>query len=222
MPDFVASALSLLVGAEYNSSSAFWHIDCGQAYNQTTLHFTLSWPVVNVTIAELVIPASDDLNADPVCHFGITSNSDGYYYLGDLILRNAYIVYNLGNNELSIAQTKVNVTTSNIQEITNGVDGVPGAVRAPTTTATPSQSGLSMGASAGIGVGASLGAMLAISLVGFFFLGRRRQMRKIKTSTDDGPVFEKPELPSDMMMRPTELGSSEVGELPPDESSQSV
>jgi hypothetical protein len=47
--------------------------------------------------------------------------------LGDTFLRSAYVVYDLENNEISIAQTNFNATTENIQEIQKGADGVPNA-----------------------------------------------------------------------------------------------
>ena len=42
-------------------------------------------------------------------------------------MRSAYVVYHLGNNEISIAPTIFNATGSNIREINNGTDGVPDA-----------------------------------------------------------------------------------------------
>lgn len=51
--------------------------------------------------------------------------------LGDTFLRNAYVVYDLQNNQISLAQTNFNATDSNVREIVSGANGVPGASSAP-------------------------------------------------------------------------------------------
>src|SRR5262249_34914625 len=76
LPDNVTSALFPIVGVtEYNNSSRLWYIDCDQANNNATLDFTLSWPVVKMTIVELVIPASGFDAGDPGCYFGIQTST---------------------------------------------------------------------------------------------------------------------------------------------------
>ena len=47
--------------------------------------------------------------------------------LGDTFLRSAYVVYDLSNNEISLAQTNFNATKSNVMEIQSGTAGVPDA-----------------------------------------------------------------------------------------------
>ena len=47
--------------------------------------------------------------------------------LGDTFLRSAYVVYHLGNNQISLAPTVFNATDSDVREINNGTDGVPDA-----------------------------------------------------------------------------------------------
>ena len=49
--------------------------------------------------------------------------------MGDTFLRSAYVVYDLTNNEISVAETNFNATSSNIQEIASGTSGVPGATQ---------------------------------------------------------------------------------------------
>ena len=60
-------------------------------------------------------------------HVGISDGAGTTPVLGDTFLRSAYVVYDLTNNEISIAQTDFNATTSNVQEISAGSSGVPGA-----------------------------------------------------------------------------------------------
>ena len=47
--------------------------------------------------------------------------------LGDTFLRSAYVVYDLSNNQISLAQTDFNATKSNVMEIQSGTSGVPDA-----------------------------------------------------------------------------------------------
>jgi hypothetical protein len=53
--------------------------------------------------------------------------------LGDTFLRSAYVVYDLANNEISLAQTNFNATGTNVVEIGTGTGSVPDA----TTVANP-------------------------------------------------------------------------------------
>jgi len=82
----------------------------------------LSWPVVNVTLKELVTPWSTNNNGKTSCAVGIVSGDDDAIILEETFLHSAYVVYNLANNELSIEQTNFNTTSSNVVEITNGVN----------------------------------------------------------------------------------------------------
>ena len=56
--------------------------------------------------------------------------------LGDTFLRSAYVVYHLGNNQISLAPTVFNATDSDIREIGNGTDGVPNATLVPGAVST--------------------------------------------------------------------------------------
>ncbi|KAF2122008.1 aspartic peptidase domain-containing protein, partial [Lophiotrema nucula] len=130
LPDNVTSLLYTLFDVQYHDSVGAGVIDCAHAKNETIMSFTLSWPVVNITMNELVIPFIDE-SGNKSCLFGIApggnGGSDSLIVLGETFLRSAYVVYDLANNELSIAQTLFNATTSNIIEITNDINGVPGA-----------------------------------------------------------------------------------------------
>lgn len=53
--------------------------------------------------------------------------------LGDTFLRSAYVVYDLENNQISLAATNFNATGTNVQEIGSSV---PGATDVPNAVAT--------------------------------------------------------------------------------------
>jgi hypothetical protein len=58
---------------------------------------------------------------------GISAAGDSTSVLGDTFLRSAYVVYDLSNNQISLAQTDFNATDSSVKEIASGSSGVPGA-----------------------------------------------------------------------------------------------
>ena len=65
------------------------------------------------------------------CQLGINAqkNPEDPLVLGEVFLRAAYVVYDLGNEEISIAQSNYNgPSTPNILEILPGPSGVPGAI----------------------------------------------------------------------------------------------
>ncbi|KAI5867749.1 aspartic peptidase domain-containing protein [Durotheca rogersii] len=74
-----------------------------------------------------------------VCTFGLHPDAD-YYLLGNTFLRSAYVVYDLTNREVALAQANVNSTRSNVIEITaaDGIPDVPGVASQVPATPTPS------------------------------------------------------------------------------------
>ena len=67
---------------------------------------------------------------------GIAPAGSSTPVLGDTFLRSAYVVYDLYNNEISLAQTNFNSTTDNIMEISNSsVPDATGVVSAVTSVA---------------------------------------------------------------------------------------
>lgn len=118
---------------------------CDLANQNITVHFTFTSPTISVPIRELVINPEqsqfqtrdfvdkrqylDDDEDNSVCLFGIAPSSGTISILGDTFLRSAYVVYDLANNEISMAQTNFDSTTSNVREIGTGTDAVPDATR---------------------------------------------------------------------------------------------
>jgi hypothetical protein len=224
LPHNITNRLFAAVGAVTGENGTY--IPCSQLNNQTTLNFTLSWPQVNLTIGEFVIPHEQGDPPD-MCSFGIEP-ADDQFILGQTFIRGAYLVLNLGYNEISLARTRFNVTTSDIVEITSGLDGVPGAIRAPLQTSRPAtHSSLSSGAKAGISVGVLLGALLAGISVIFLLMRRRTQNRRNSeataaaseslmsprsgvTATDESAdEYRKVELHGDSIYRPVELENAD-------------
>lgn len=55
---------------------------------------------------------------EPICEFGLLSSGTGPILFGDTFLRSAYVVYDLANNQIGMAQTNFNASSSNVVEIT--------------------------------------------------------------------------------------------------------
>jgi hypothetical protein len=150
LPNSLAEALFTAVGATYMPEADAAYIPCARRDDPTTssiITFTFSSTVtIKVDMSELVIPVASGPTGEPLtfadgteaCIFGISRSDGGSSVLGDTFLRSAYVVYDLGRNEISLAQTRFNATSrgSEILEIVaTGDEGVPGAeaVASPVT-----------------------------------------------------------------------------------------
>ncbi|KAI4238027.1 MAG: hypothetical protein LQ349_001409 [Xanthoria aureola] len=95
---------------------------------------------IRVPMGELIVPAWNTgwrpLGTTSACFFGITFTDDPRtMILGDTFLRSAYVVYDLDNKQIGIAQADNAAgiaTPPQIQEITNGTAGMPGARKTAT------------------------------------------------------------------------------------------
>ncbi|KAI1179069.1 aspartic peptidase domain-containing protein [Nemania sp. FL0916] len=128
LPDDIVQEIWKEVGSQYylgNDGSGAPLVPCALAKNQG--YFTFGFggsggPMINVTMDELVLPISNQETAFPsgpykgqaACQFGIQNITQGHYLLGDTFLRSAYVVYDLENNEIGLAPTDFNATTSNV------------------------------------------------------------------------------------------------------------
>lgn len=156
LPNAMAEAIYELVGAQFNSQEGAAYVPCSLAGNSTTLNFTFSTPVISVAASELVIdvsgPNGEQLtfsDGTPACLFGIAPAGSSTSVLGDTFIRSAYIVFDLDNNEISIAQTNFNSTGTNVQEIGTGATAVPDATLV----------GNAVAATAGVGSGQAAGTV---------------------------------------------------------------
>ncbi|KAK0732718.1 aspartic peptidase domain-containing protein [Apiosordaria backusii] len=137
LPDAMVQDIFNLVNAQYDSDSNAAYVPCSLANDQSTLlSFTFTSPTIHVEMNELVLDLVTSSGKRPVfsdgteaCLFGIAPAGQGTNVLGDTFLRSAYVVYDLENDEISLAGTNFNITRTEIQEITKGEGGVPGATK---------------------------------------------------------------------------------------------
>ncbi|GME27050.1 Peptidase A1 [Neofusicoccum parvum] len=126
LPDSVVTSIYEDFNAAYDSTQGAAFVDCDLANNDDTLEFTFSSPTISVPMNELVLLAGYS-RGQAICILGISPAGDSTSVLGDTFLRSAYVVYDLANNEISLAQTNYNATDSNIMEISTGTASVPDA-----------------------------------------------------------------------------------------------
>ena len=134
LPEDTAQAIYTAVGATFVQRDGQAFCSCSLAQSGMTLNFVFGGKTISVGMSEMVLPGGvGRQNSDTGCTFGIVEqpSSSGQqgsaYTLGDTFIRNAYVVYDLGNNEISLAQTNFEATKSNIKEITTGENAVPDA-----------------------------------------------------------------------------------------------
>ncbi|KAI3336744.1 eukaryotic aspartyl protease [Xylariaceae sp. AK1471] len=127
LPNDIVEAIYKQVGAQYDSSGGAAYVPCTLASNTSTLDFTFSSPKISVEMNELVLDLVSSSgrrptfsNGEPACLFGISPAGEGTNVLGDTFLRSAYVVYDIDNNQISLAQTNFNATKSSVQEIPTG------------------------------------------------------------------------------------------------------
>jgi hypothetical protein len=134
LPDAITEAIYEQVSAQYDSQEGSAYVPCSLSSNSSTLDFTFSSPTISVSMDELVIEIPSN-NGRPLtfsdgtkaCLFGIAPAGSSTPVLGDTFIRSAYLVYDIANNQISIAQTNFNATTNNVVEITTGTAAVPSA-----------------------------------------------------------------------------------------------
>ncbi|KAI0147165.1 eukaryotic aspartyl protease [Xylariaceae sp. FL1272] len=184
LPDSWAQSIYNQVDAQYDSSSGVAYVVCSLRDSARALKFTFSSPSITVTMDELVIDITSGgqplkfADGQDACLFGIAPAGSSTSVLGDTFLRSAYVVYDIANNEISIAQTTFNATTTSIQEIPTGTS-LPGATfvsdSVKATGGVSSSSGISAGSgdyqNAAPSVVASASVLSSCILVGVAIFG---------------------------------------------------
>ncbi|KAL4976204.1 aspartic peptidase domain-containing protein [Aspergillus desertorum] len=155
LPDSIAEKIYDDLGVTYEPSTGAGYVPCSLAQHNINVTFTFSSPEITVGIDELTIDAGDlrFSSGERACIFGLVPAGDSTAVLGDTFLRSAYVVYDLTNNEISLAKTNFNSTKSDILEIGTGDNAVPGATKVshPVTSVVADGSGARIGAPTNIG-----------------------------------------------------------------------
>ena len=142
LPDNIATDIIKGVGAIDDGQGGLV-VPCNLAGSPAKLLFAFGGnggPSIQVSLSEFIIPVYAQDGSQPlfkdgsgaICSFGLMSSGAGDQpiLLGDTFLRSAYVVYDLANNQIGLAQTKFNTTDTHVVEISE--TSIPGV----TSTAT--------------------------------------------------------------------------------------
>ncbi|KJZ76097.1 hypothetical protein HIM_04553 [Hirsutella minnesotensis 3608] len=147
LPSDITNSIYKTLNAKFEQRSGVAYVPCSLRNQDATFKFRFSDPAeVDVPLRELVIdpaqlPQGRAVNFGdgvPACYLGILPSDNSISVLGDTFLRSAYVVYDLDNNKISLAKTRFNATTSDIQAIGKGNDAVPKAIVAKNPVAATS------------------------------------------------------------------------------------
>lgn len=100
-PPGVISRLADALSLRYNSYYEAYLIDCDYD-NEGSIDFDFSGVKINAPLTDFVY----ETNSSSSCFFGILPGYSSYFLLGDNFLRNAYVVYDLEDLTISLAQVK--------------------------------------------------------------------------------------------------------------------
>ena len=127
-------------------------VPCSLGNSKATLSFGFGGAggqTISVGLGEFVEPLYLQDGSQPefkdgagtVCSWGLMSSGTGPILLGDSFLRSAYVVYDLDNNQIGMAQTNFNATDTTVVEISGS--SIPGASKtASSATASQTFSGI--------------------------------------------------------------------------------
>lgn len=127
-PSDIASSLFDLFNASYSKSIGYYLTSCDL---EGSLEYSFSGANISVPFSSLLIPVTDETGAtakisgNAACAVGILEASYEFALLGDTFLRSAYVVYDLKNNKIAMAQTASNVTSSDIEVISDTIPSTP-------------------------------------------------------------------------------------------------
>lgn len=153
MPDDVVESVYAELGASVSEELGGTIVPCNLANNNGTLNYGFGGPggpTIKVTMSQLVLPLGTVAgevptfsNGETICQLGIQAAGNLPVLFGDTFLRSAYVVYDLDNNQIALAQTDFNATGSNVVAFESMGATIPSASVAPSQIGvTPTATGL--------------------------------------------------------------------------------
>jgi hypothetical protein len=140
LPDDIARTVFEELGAEESEQLGAVVVPCALAQNTGTLKYQFGGaegPIIEVAMSQLVLPlvlADGEVptynNGEAACQLGIEAAGDLPVLFGDTFLRSAYVVYDLDNNRIALAQTDFNATRSNVVAFPSRGAAIPSATSA--------------------------------------------------------------------------------------------
>jgi hypothetical protein len=139
LPNDLAKIVFEELGAT-NSEELGVVVPCALADKTGSLNFQFggaNGPIVKVDVSQLVLPLTledgrtpEYSNGEAACQLGLEAAGDLPVLFGDTFLRSAYVVYDLENNRIALAQTDFNATDTNIVAFASKGAAIPSATSA--------------------------------------------------------------------------------------------
>jgi len=138
----ILTALAIGLGAVYTDDQTYT-VPCSYSNTNASIVYQFGGsdgPSVTVPLSEIVagetVPPSQFSKPSGGCDMGVTGPIEGQIILGDTFLRNAYVVYDIDNYQVAIAQAAGGKAgTSSIQPIPTGTS-IPGVSSTATASGT--------------------------------------------------------------------------------------
>jgi hypothetical protein len=144
VPGDLATQMWEEAGVEFNDVLKQGLVPCSRRDSPGLFRFGFGGPdgpKVEVPMNELVLdlttggapsfPGNSKFKGQDACLFGVQAFTEAPYILGDTFLRSAYVVYDLVNNQIGLAQTDFNETGTNIVVFEKNGSTVPMSTVAP-------------------------------------------------------------------------------------------
>ncbi|KAJ5452708.1 Peptidase A1 [Penicillium cf. griseofulvum] len=130
VPESIAQDIISRLGATEITTFGPMLIPCNTTLSGTALTFGFGSASFKLDI-DLFIETHSAFNEEDICYLGIAAQADtkdaNRVVLGANFLQQIYVVYDMGNDEVSLAQRNWDSNEDEILEITTGKDAVPGA-----------------------------------------------------------------------------------------------
>ncbi|KAA8917841.1 hypothetical protein TRICI_000006 [Trichomonascus ciferrii] len=127
LPSSVITAVADSMQAEYDMYAESYIQECGIVEDQGSFEFDLSGIKIEVPFSDMILPLRDTegkqikmRNGKDACFLVMFPATDTIV-LGDTFLRSAYVVYDLENKEVAMAQVKYNESSSDVEAIESGI-----------------------------------------------------------------------------------------------------
>jgi hypothetical protein len=140
LPDDIATSIFEELGATVSQQLGAVVVPCALAENSGTINYGFGGtggPTIKVAVSQLVLPLTltngrtpTYTNGQAACQLGIQAAGDLPVLFGDTFLRSAYVVYDLENNRIALAQTDFNSTSSNVVSFASQGAPIPSATTA--------------------------------------------------------------------------------------------
>ncbi|SCU90089.1 LADA_0F01728g1_1 [Lachancea dasiensis] len=133
LPSSLVSAVASNLDATYSSSSGLYFFDCSEISDEDSFVFDFGGFQISSSLKNYVLETSSGSQ----CALGMVPQSSGSFILGDNFLTAAYVVFDIDNMQISMAQANYDGGDEDVEVISSTV---PGATSAPMYSSTFSSS----------------------------------------------------------------------------------